>query len=75
VGEPIAVKNGFLEIIMLFFLQQPETFWTLLHDKAHWEFEIFLMLLFDGIIGALLWPFIKRHWNHHIDRDKKEGNA
>jgi hypothetical protein len=33
------------------------------------------MLLFDGIIGALLWPFIKRHWNHHIDRDKKEGNA
>ena len=26
----------------------PETFWTLLHDKGHWEFEIFLMLLFDG---------------------------
>ncbi len=64
---------------MLFFLQQPETFWTLLHDKAHWEFELFVgfveMLLFDGLIGLLLWPTIKKHWNHHIDRDRKEGNA
>jgi len=25
-----------------------ETFSTLLRDKAHWEFECFLMLLFDG---------------------------
>jgi len=52
---------------------ETETFWTLLHDKAHWEFEIFLMVLFDGVIGALLWPTIKKHWNHHIARDKKEG--
>ena len=54
----------------------PETFWTLLHDKGHWEFEIFLMLLFDGLVGAILWPwiapFVKRHWKHHIDRDKRE---
>ena len=55
----------------------PETFWTLLHDSAHWEFEIFLMTIFDGVIGylgfRLFWPFIKRHWNHHVDRDKREG--
>ncbi len=54
-------------------LPAPETFWTLLHDIAHWEFELFLMLLFDVIIGALLWPTIKKHWNHHIERDKEEG--
>lgn len=50
-----------------------ETFWTLLGDIAHWEFEIFLMVLFDGIIGAILWPFIKQHVKHHLDRDKKEN--
>jgi hypothetical protein len=22
-----------------------------------------------------MWPFIKRHWNHHIERDKKEAMA
>ena len=52
---------------------ETETFWSLLHDVAHWEFEIFLMLLFDGFIGALLWPFIKKHITHHLERDKKEG--
>ena len=48
---------------------QSETFWTLLRDRAHWEFELFLMVLFDGVVGALLWPFIKRHWDHHLSRD------
>ena len=51
----------------------PETFWSLLHDRAHWEFELFLMLLFDGIIGAVLWPFLKKHYDHHIARDRQEG--
>jgi len=54
----------------------PETFWTLLHDKAHWEFELFLMALFDGVIGAgivgFMWPRIKKHWKHHLERDKRE---
>ncbi len=50
----------------------PETFWFLLHDKAHWEFEMFLMVVFDGLVGAMLWPFVKKHWDHHIARDKKE---
>ena len=51
----------------------PETFWSLLHDAAHWEFEVFLMILFDGIVGALLWPFLKKHYAHHVARDKKDG--
>jgi len=49
-----------------------ETFWTLLHDAAHWEFEVFLMVVFDGVVGALLWPFAKKHWDHHVARDRKE---
>ena len=47
-----------------------ETFWTLLHDAAHWEFEIFLMLLFDGVIVGVCWPFLRKHWKHHLDRDQ-----
>lgn len=49
-----------------------ETFWTLLHDAAHWEFEIFLMILFDGIIFGLVWRLIRKyvrffngHMQHH----------
>jgi len=39
-----------------------ETFWMLLRDPAHWEFELFLMLVFDVLIGAVLWGrFIKPH--------------
>ena len=52
-----------------------ETFWTLLRDPAHWEFEMFLMLLFDGLIFGLLFPFVRVHWRHHIDRDKREKAA
>ena len=51
----------------------PETFWSLLHDLAHWEFEMFLMILFDVVLGMLLWPFIKKHWEHHVARDKEAG--
>ncbi len=53
----------------------PETFWSLLHDKAHWEFEIFLMVIFDLVLGALVWPFIKKHWNHHVAHDKVHSNG
>ena len=51
----------------------PETFWSLCHNAAHWEFELFLMAIFDGVIGCLAWPFIQRHWKHHTDRDQKDG--
>jgi len=54
-----------------------ETFSTLVRDKAHWEFEMFLMALFDGVIGGLItyfiWPKIKEHWAHHKARDKQDG--
>ena len=46
-----------------------ETFWTLLGDPAHWLFELFLMMLFDGLIFGLAWPFIRKHWRHHLNRD------
>lgn len=52
-----------------------ETFRTLLFDVAHWEFEIFVTLVFDGLVLGLLWPFIRRHWNHHLNRDSRDQIA
>lgn len=49
-----------------------ETFWTLLGDPAHWAFELFLMVVFDGVILGICWPFIRKHWKHHVDRDQAE---
>ena len=42
-----------------------ETFWDLLRDPAHWEFEIFLIFVFDVLIGLVVWPFIMRGFKHH----------
>jgi len=54
-----------------------ETFWTLITDSAHWEFEVFLIILFDIIIGALIWPRVKRFFKHHKSDDEilKELNS
>jgi hypothetical protein len=38
-----------------------ETFGTLLRDPAHWYFELMLIVIFDGVLGMLVWPFIDRH--------------
>ena len=60
---------------VIFMFINPETFSSLLRDKAHWEFELFVgfveMVVFDLLIGVLLWPFLKKHWDHHIARDKE----
>jgi hypothetical protein len=48
-----------------------ETFFSLLRDPAHWGFEIFLMILFDFILGVLIWPRIKRALKHHTSDDLK----
>lgn len=44
-----------------------ESFWSLLRDPAHWYFELFLMLLFDVLIGAIAWPIIRRHIHRDVD--------
>jgi hypothetical protein len=36
-----------------------ESFWMLMQDKAHWEFEMFLMLLFDGVLAGV-WKLYRR---------------
>ena len=40
-------------------LDQKETFWTLLHDWPHWEFELFVGLVetivIDFVVGFLIW--------------------
>lgn len=46
-----------------------ETFWSLLKDPAHWEFEIFLMLMIDGLLGAVLLPRFRQWVNHHRSDD------
>jgi hypothetical protein len=48
-----------------------ETFWTLLFNLPHWEFELFLMFLFDGVIGLILWPLIRQFFVHHRQDDDK----
>ncbi len=42
-----------------------ETFFDLLKDPAHWEFEVFLMVVFDVVIGIFIWPFIQKALTHH----------
>lgn len=51
-----------------------ETFWTLLQDPAHWAFEIFLMILFDGLLGLLIWPAFRKWVLHHNSDDEKIAN-
>ena len=48
-----------------------ETFFTLLKDAAHWEFELFLVLIFDVVIGMLIWPYIMRWFKHHKSDDEQ----
>jgi len=52
-------------------MPEQETFWTLLTDTAHWQFEVFLIILFDVIIGMLIWPWLRRFFKHHEEDDKK----
>ena len=51
-----------------------ETFWTLIKDAAHWEFELFLIFIFDIIIGLFIWPYIRSFKKHHKSDDQKIAN-
>lgn len=42
-----------------------ETFVELLKDPNHWYFEILLMIIFDVVIGMLLWPLAKKWLREH----------
>ena len=42
-----------------------ESFFDLVRDPAHWEFEILLIVIFDVIIGLIIWPFIQKALVHH----------
>jgi hypothetical protein len=48
-----------------------ETFWDLIKDPAHWMFEIVLIFIFDGLIGLIIWPQIKKRLVHHRSDDQK----
>jgi hypothetical protein len=48
-----------------------ETFFTLICDLAHWEFELFILVICDVFIGALLWPQLKRWTKHHKSDDQQ----
>lgn len=50
-----------------------ETFFDLLKDPAHWEFELFLIFIFDVVVGLIVWPFIQKGLTHHkSDHDRLE---
>jgi membrane glycosyltransferase len=54
---------------------EQETFLSLMKNAAHWEFELFLMFLFDIVLGLIVWPFIssiirKKALHHESDDDK-----
>ena len=49
-----------------------ETFWTLLRDAAHWQFEIFLTLLTEAVTAGIGWLIVRKHWRHHIARDQRD---
>ena len=50
-----------------------ETFWTLLRNAAHWEFEIFLTLVTEAATAGIGWLIVRKHWRHHLDRDVRES--
>lgn len=50
------------------FLAETEDFWFLLHNVAHWEFELFLMFVFDVVLGLALIPLGKKWLKKHDEK-------
>lgn len=51
-----------------------EGYFELLQSGPHWLFEITLMLIFDVLIGLILWPLIKKAVRRH-DREVHHTNS
>lgn len=52
-----------------------ETFVELVKDPAHWMFEIMLMVIFDVLIGAIAWPFIKKAVKSHDEKKHRHEHC
>lgn len=50
---------------------EQETFFDLLTSFPHWCLEIVIMIVFDVIIGIIVWPRFKRRALHHKSDDDK----
>lgn len=50
---------------------EQETFFSLVTNLAHWELELFIMFIFDVVIGFCLWPFFRKKVLHHQSDDAK----
>lgn len=53
-----------------------ETFFSLLSDASHWEFEGFIQIVVDGLLIGTFWRlFLRPKWqrwtSHHSSDDKK----
>jgi hypothetical protein len=31
-----------------------------------------LIVLFDGLLAGIFFPLVRKHWQHHIARDRRE---
>jgi len=63
----------------MIFLDQ-ETFTSLLHDSAHWKFELFVGLIetivIDVFIGFFLWKkWLKPRWEKRIVKQEHERHG
>jgi hypothetical protein len=47
-----------------------ETLWGLLTDPKHWALELVIMVVFDGLVGMMMWPIAKRWWGKHHSHAK-----
>lgn len=55
-----------------------ETTWSILTDPAHIWAEVIMMIIFDGLLGALLFPLAKRTYQGwrsrlHVEFDLSHG--
>ena len=48
-----------------------ETFWDLVVDVPHWQFEVLTSVVFALIEGIIIYPLWKKWRKHHIRDDEK----